>query len=309
MTNTVITVEKINKSFGALKAVNNLSFKVNRAECFGFLGPNGAGKTTLMQMLYGVARRDDAQASTMDVFGLDPYTQELDVKALCGVVPQEDNLDSQLNVYQNLLIYSRFYGMETKQAGERIDELLDFLELSEKKDVRIKKLSGGMKRRLVIARSLLHRPKMLILDEPTTGLDPQVRHLIWQKIRELKKEGVTILLTTHYMDEAYQICDNILIMNQGKRIIEGPPRRLLEENIEPYVMETAKSGDKELEASWDTNGIRRDEVQNIPRYYAGDFARLKTLAKQMDTDDMNIRRTNLEDLFLRITGKCLNEKQ
>ncbi|MHC5117238.1 MAG: ABC transporter ATP-binding protein, partial [Planctomycetota bacterium] len=206
----VIEVQNASKTFRSVRAVNGLSFEVPEKSCFGFLGPNGAGKTTMMKMLYARALRDTSAESTINVFGYDPTHQELQIKYLSGVVPQEDNLDEELNVIQNLLLFARFYNMPTRQAKERAEELLDFLELTEKQNSLIRDLSGGMKRRLVIARALLNQPRLLILDEPTTGLDPQVRHVIWDKLRQLKKQGTTLLLTTHYMEEAFALCDTIL---------------------------------------------------------------------------------------------------
>ena len=240
----VITVKNISKNFGSICAVSDLGFEVAPAVCFGFLGPNGAGKTTLMKMLYGKCLRNKNCNGRMDVFGYDPRENELEIKYFSGVVPQENNLDQELNVIQNLMIFSKFYGISAIEARKRIDFLLDFLELSEKAGSKIRELSGGMKRRLVIARSLINNPKLLILDEPTTGLDPQVRHLIWEKLRQLKKNGTTILLTTHYMEEAFHLCDRLLIMHKGKEIMQGNPRHLLAENIEKYVLEL--SGDDSL---------------------------------------------------------------
>jgi lipooligosaccharide transport system ATP-binding protein len=202
---TVININNISKSFGKVRAVQNLSFSVEEGSCFGFLGPNGAGKTTVMKIIYGKCTREKNSDDTMDIFGYDPAKNELAIKYLSGVVQQEDNLDDELNVAQNLMIYSKFYNMPVKEARERIEYLLDFFELSDKTKSKIKELSGGMKRRLVIARALLNSPRLLILDEPTTGLDPQVRHLIWEKIRQLQKQQTTVLLTTHYMEEAFRL--------------------------------------------------------------------------------------------------------
>ena len=230
----VIKVKNVHKTYKAqsakaFKAVDNVSFDVDEASCFGFLGPNGAGKTTIMKMIYCRLERDLAPKSKINVFGFDPATHPLKIKYASGVVPQDDNLDEELNVFQNLMVYSKFFGTPKKEAKKKIDELLDFMELSEKQSSAIRDLSGGMKRRLVIARALIHNPRLLILDEPTTGLDPQVRHTIWNKLRELKRNGITILLTTHYMDEAFQICDDIIIMDKGKKNITGssqsPPKK------------------------------------------------------------------------------------
>jgi lipooligosaccharide transport system ATP-binding protein len=227
------------------------------------------------------------------------------------VVQQENNLDDELNVIQNLMIYSRFYNMPRGTAKERIEYLLDFLELSEKATAKIKELSGGMKRRLVIARALLNSPRLLILDEPTTGLDPQVRHVIWDKIRQLQKQQTTVLLTTHYMEEAFQLCNRMLIMHKGRKIMEGGPAELMEENIEQYVVEVLDSelagriGEEQLSGK-----IRIDKALNVVRYYSNDMDALKNLAaSQLNAGNYLIRQTNLEDVFLKATGRHLNDKQ
>ncbi len=277
----VIQVHNISKSFGKLCAVNDLSFEVEEGTCFGLLGPNGAGKTTMMKMIYGRSSRDDHDGGVIDVLGYDPARDELAIKYLSGVVPQENNLDDELNVIQNLMIYSKFYGLPGKVARERIEVLLEFLELSEKIESPIKELSGGMQRRLVIARALLNNPKLLILDEPTTGLDPQVRHLIWDKLRQLRAQGTTILLTTHYMEEAFQICDTVLIMDKGRKILEDSPQRLLRENIEAYVLEVPiANGTPGLGESDLPNGVRLDRTDATMRLYAQDIDQLKSRGRQ-----------------------------
>jgi len=215
MKDLAIKVEKISKSFKKLKAVKDLSFEVETATCFGLLGPNGAGKSTTMNMICGKTRRDSSDNGTINVLGYDPKIDELNIKYLSGIVPQENNLDVELSVLNNLLIYARFYGIKKRDALPRIEYLLDFMELTEKKDSKIRTLSGGMQRRLIIARALINEPRLLILDEPTTGLDPQVRQLIWDKMRQLKNSGVTILLCTHYMEEAYQLSDNLIIIKSS----------------------------------------------------------------------------------------------
>jgi len=310
MEEKIIVVKNVSKTFPKVVAVNNLSFEVEAQTCFGCLGPNGAGKTTMMKIIYGKCTRDEKLISQMSIFGYDPKDQELKIKYLSGVVPQDNNLDDELNVIQNLMIYSKFYNIPAKLARERIAYLLDFLELSEKANSRITELSGGMKRRLVIARALLNNPRLLILDEPTTGLDPQVRHLIWDKLRLLKKEGTTILLTTHYMEEAFQICDTVMIMHKGQRIIEGPPRHLLEKNIEKYVLELLDASalrDKFNENTQDQ--VRIDRSQQVTLLFSNNIEHLKTLASTIPSGNYYLRETNLEDLFLKATGRGLNETQ
>ncbi len=311
MPETVITVQNISKSFGEVRAVRDLSFSVEAGSCYGFLGPNGAGKTTAMKMIYAKCTRDRDCAGLMDIFGYDPARDELAIKYFSGVVQQENNLDEELNVIENLTIYSRFYDMPARAARERIEYLLDFLELSEKAGSKIRELSGGMKRRLVIARALLNSPRLLILDEPTTGLDPQVRHVIWDKIRQLQKQQTTVLLTTHYMEEAFQLCNRMLIMHQGRRIMEGKPAELMEENIERHVIEVLDAelageiGDDQL-----SSAIRVDHALNVLRYYSNDVDALKALASShLKAGNYLIRQTNLEDVFLKATGRQLNDRQ
>jgi lipooligosaccharide transport system ATP-binding protein len=311
MSEAVITVRNLNKSFGKVRAVCGLNFSVEPGICFGFLGPNGAGKTTVMKMLYGKCIRDDNNSSEVNIFGYDPARNELAIKYLSGVVQQENNLDDELNVIQNLMIYSKFYDIPIASARQRIEYLLDFLELSDKADSKIKELSGGMKRRLVIARALLNQPKLLILDEPTTGLDPQVRHLIWDKIRQLKKQGTTVLLTTHYMEEAFQLCDNLLIMHKGQNIMEGRPKQLMNENIEKYVLEVFNMEDvHQVQENMIRSNIRVDHTPGVTRYHSNDIEALKNLAiSYLKIDNYLIRQTNLEDVFLRATGRQLSDKQ
>ncbi|MGE5417942.1 MAG: ABC transporter ATP-binding protein [Acidobacteriota bacterium] len=309
MSDLAIKIRNLNKSYGDLKAVDNLDFEVEKTECFGLLGPNGAGKTTTMKVIYGKAEPDRCQDTIIDVFGCHPRDNALAIKAFSGIVPQQDNLDSELNVTDNLLIYSKFYGLATKAARQRITELLEFMELQEKATVRIRELSGGMQRRLTIARALLNNPKLLILDEPTTGLDPQVRHLIWSKLRELKDMGVTVLLTTHYMEEAFQICDRIIIMDKGKKIMEGHPRTLLSSNLESFVVEIF-GVDKGLAAGVSgQEGIRCELFEDNVFVYSNDYERLGQFAEGLNIKNYHVRQSNLEDLFLKVTGRSLNELQ
>ncbi|HON90194.1 MAG: ABC transporter ATP-binding protein [Phycisphaerae bacterium] len=306
----IISVQNVNKMFGGVHAVCNLSFEVEEGICFGLLGPNGAGKTTMMKMIYGRSSRNVRNGGQIRVFGYDPARDELAIKYLSGVVPQENNLDDELNVFQNLVVYSKFYGLSGVVAKERIEGLLAFLELSEKAEARIRELSGGMQRRLVIARALLNNPKLLILDEPTTGLDPQVRHVIWDKLRHLRAQGTTILLTTHYMEEAFQICDTILIMDKGRRVLEDNPRELLRNNIEAYVLELpVTNGEETIKESNLPGGVRLDRAEGVQRLYANDIDRLKGVVDKLSGNQYYIRQSTLEDVFLKATGRALNEKQ
>ncbi len=306
MAESAITVRDISKSFGKVKAVRDLSFEVEANTCFGFLGPNGAGKTTMMKMLYGKCTREENGGGSINVLGHDPASNELAIKYLSGVVPQDNNLDDELDVISNLMVYSRFYALPRKSAVSRIDYLLTFMELSEKRAASIKELSGGMQRRLVIARALMNNPKLLILDEPTTGLDPQVRHLIWDKLRQLKRHGTTILLTTHYMEEAFALCDTILIMDKGAGILRGSPAELLAKNVEKHVLEitgSCKLDDAILQK------VRIDRTQETMRVYCDDDQLLRQLAGGLKDAHYFLRQSNLEDVFLKATGRALNERQ
>jgi len=305
MTELALKIEDISKTYKTVKAVRNLSFTVKTGTCFGLLGPNGAGKTTMMKIIYGKARRDNPVKGGINVFGYDPIDNELEIKHLSGIVPQEDNLDVELSVLQNLMIYSKFYGLSKKESSPRIKYLLDFMELSERKNDKIKELSGGMKRRLIIARALINNPKLLILDEPTTGLDPQVRHIIWDKLRMLKNEGVTILLTTHYMEEAFQICDDLIIMNNGEKVLEGAPGSLIQNNIETYVLEIINT--EACRKNHSNESVRIELTDTRALYYSKKLSVLEKITENMNPGDYYLRQSNLEDLFLKITGRKLNE--
>jgi len=311
MSNIVINIQNLNKEFDNFKAVDNLDIQVKETECVGLLGPNGAGKTTTMKMLYGKLRPTENAKTLMDVFGYDPRKQSLEIKFLSGIVPQQDNLDLNLNVEDNLKIYSKFYGIAKKEAQNRINELLSFMELQEKNKSLVKELSGGMQRRLTIARSLINQPSLLFLDEPTTGLDPQVRHLIWNKLRALKSTGTTMLLTTHYMEEAYQICDTIIIMDKGKKLLEGSPKQLMDQNIEKHVIQIHEEcKDKNAVISYLSGaGIRFEFFNESLFVYSNEYEKLHSFATKLQYEDYDIRRSNLEDLFLKVTGRSLNELQ
>lgn len=311
MSETAISIKELHKSFNGIKAVDNLDFQVEKGECFGFLGPNGAGKTTTMKIIYGKSEHDKNKNTMINIFGYNPEKDSLKIKSFSGIVPQQDNLDAELNVSDNLYIYSKFYGIPSKEAKSRIDELLTFMELKEKAKSNVRELSGGMQRRLTIARALINKPKLLILDEPTTGLDPQVRHLIWNKLRELKEMGVTILLTTHYMEEAFQICDRIIIMDKGKKILEGKPRELLSENLEKFVVEIYGTQTKENDYTQylESKGIRYEFFNDTLFAYSNNPEEISGLTEMLKEHDHYVRNSNLEDLFLKVTGRSLNELQ
>ncbi len=303
---TIIQARNVSKSYGALTAVNSLSFDVREASCVGLLGPNGAGKTTMLKMVYAKSLRNPAPGSSLSVFGHDPGADELSVKVKSGVVPQEDNLDEELDVWQNLWVYGKLYGMPRTAARARIPELLAFMELGDKRAVKIKELSGGMKRRLIIARALLNNPRLLILDEPTTGLDPQVRHLIWNKLRQLKRDGLTILLTTHYMEEASSLCDSVIIMHGGVKVMEGAPRHLVETRIERFVLEVQGSDIPALTGPADA-GVRVERAPESVRFFSRKTEPLHAISARLGGGLHHLRETNLEDLFLQATGTSLDE--
>src|ERR671916_1835040 len=221
---STLVARDLKKSYDGFDAVKGVDFEVRRGECFGFLGPNGAGKTTTMKMIYGAVMPTGGK---LNVAGLDVRRREREIKRRIGVVPQENNLDDELKVKENLLVYGRYYDLPRKVILQRAEELLDFVQLTEKAESKVEQLSGGMKRRLLIARALINDPEIVLLDEPTTGLDPQARHLVWERLFRLKQRGVTLVLTTHYMDEAEQLCDRLVVMDGGRIVAEGSPRELI----------------------------------------------------------------------------------
>jgi lipooligosaccharide transport system ATP-binding protein len=310
MADAVIVFDNVHKSYRDVKAVDGVSFDVAPSTCFGLLGRNGAGKSTIMRLIYRKAERDHEPRGKVSVFGFDPERNELEIKCRSGVVPQDDNLDEELNVSQNLRVFARLYGIPAKRAEARIAELLDFMELREKARANIRELSGGMKRRLVIVRALLNEPRLLILDEPTTGLDPQVRHTIWDKLRQLKRNGLTIMLTTHYMEEAFQLCDDVLILENGKAVLRGNPKKLLGSHIEPYVLELTdvKRAPQALERL-PAGAARVEHSDESVRVYATDYEVLKAVADQLPRGDHHLRPSNLEDVFLKATGRSLDARQ
>jgi lipooligosaccharide transport system ATP-binding protein len=310
MTDNIITVKNISKSYGQVRAVRSLSFDVAPGTCFSCLGPNGAGKTTTMKMVYGKCTRDSDCEGTLEVLGFDPRQNELEIKCRSGVVSQDNNLDEELNVIQNLMLYSRFYNIPRHIAKKRISHLLDFLELPEKSVSKIRELSGGMKRRLVIARALINDPQLLILDEPTTGLDPQVRHLIWDKLLQLKEQGTTILLTTHYMEEAFRLSDTVLIMHLGQKIMQGSPQELLEKNIEKFVLEINRPEFFEkIKHNEIVGKVRINNTNQFTRLFSDEVETLQSISQLLKGGEYQLRQANLEDVFLKATGDILNARQ
>jgi lipooligosaccharide transport system ATP-binding protein len=300
---TLIQARQLVKNYGAFRAVDGVEFDVAPGECFGFLGPNGAGKSTLMRMIYCSSPRS---GGLLSVFGLDPDQKPARIKNRIGVVAQTDNLDEDLTVVQNLEVYAGYFGFSRERVRERVRELIVFMALEAKAGARITELSGGMKRRLVIARALLNEPELLILDEPTTGLDPQVRHLIWARLRELKARGVTILLTTHYMEEAQELCDRLLVMDKGKVLDSGRPDELVRQNLPRYVLELPAAF-RERPAGWPP-GIEVETHGDRIFLYSQSAEVLERTAVEL-RGEFRIRTTGLEDLFLKLTGRDLHESE
>ena len=299
----------LEKSYGGFEAVRGVDFDIFSGECFGFLGPNGAGKTTTMKMIYGAVIPTGGELS---VAGLDVYRNERQIKRRIGVVPQENNLDDELEVRENLLIYGRYYDLPRKTVLQRTDALLHFVQLSDKVDARVEQLSGGMKRRLLIARALINDPEIVVLDEPTTGLDPQARHLVWDRLRALTDEGKTLVLTTHYMEEAARLCDRLVIMEGGRIITGGTPKNLVEEHVSPQVLEFRASADvlDELvplvEPVADAVERTGDEVLLVYTEEADDLVE-RVQESGVDVGNIVHRQAGLEDVFLRLTGRSLIE--
>jgi lipooligosaccharide transport system ATP-binding protein len=299
-----VRAEKLTKVFDELRAVDAIDFEIEEGECFGFLGPNGAGKSTTMRMMHCAS---PITSGKLEVLGMDVNSSSRDVKAVIGVAPQENNLDPDFTVRRNLTVYGRYFGLPKDVLEERADRLLEFMQLSEKRDERIQEISGGMKRRLIIARAMMNDPRLLILDEPTTGLDPQARHLIWEKVRELKRKKVTVILTTHYMDEAERLCDRLVIMDHGKIILEGKPRELIDKVIGADVMEIDVPTD-EMEAYVKGQGWQYERT--IDRMLIFTKEGQKVAAELKERFAMSyylIRNATLEDVFLRSTGRALVE--
>ena len=302
----VIFAQGLTKRFNSFTAVAGIEFTVYAGEVMGFLGPNGAGKTTTIRMVTCTSPRT---AGTLTVFGMDVALHPREIKAQIGVAPQENNFDPDFTVLQNLTTYGRYFRLPRSEIQSRAAELLEFVQLDEKVNEAVEKLSGGMKRRLILARSLLNRPRLLILDEPTTGLDPQGRRLIWERIRALRQSGITVVLTTHYMEEAEQICDRLLIMNQGQIIAEGSPSELIQRHVGGEVLEIVPEDGAEaaiLAEIGECCPYQRlgEKLEIFTPDGSGMLERLKSRGK---LSSYGIRRPNLEDVFLRLTGRDLRE--
>ncbi len=304
----VIRAENIAKKYGDFVAVDGISFEVARGESFGLLGPNGAGKSTTMKMIAAVSTRT---SGNLEVLGMDPNTDGPAIRSQLGVVPQEDNLDQELRVRENLITYGRFFGMSHAAVAKRADELLEFAQLTDRAKSKVEPLSGGMKRRLTIARSLMNDPQMLLLDEPTTGLDPQARHILWDRLFRLKEQGTTLVLTTHYMDEAEQLSDRIVVVDKGAIMAEGSPAQLIRQYSSKEVLEVRYGSDKNASVAKSIAdvGERQEILPDRILIYSDNGERdLAEITKRGHHPTTSlVRRSSLEDVFLRLTGRSLVE--
>ena len=299
----LIEARDLTKRYGEFVAVDGIDFSVERGETFGFLGPNGAGKSSTMRMIGAVS---PASGGTLHVLGRDPERDGPEIRSRLGVVPQDDNLDLELDVGENLHVYGRFFGLPRDEIRRRTDELLEFVHLADRRESRVDSLSGGMKRRLTIARALINEPELMLLDEPTTGLDPQARHALWDRLYRLKQRGVTLVLTTHYMDEAEQLCDRLVVMDRAKIVAEGSPRELIERYVEREVVEL-RFGDRNGGPSFDGLADHIEVLQDrvVIGTDDGDAVVDQVHARGLEPETVLVRRSTLEDVFLRLTGRSL----
>jgi lipooligosaccharide transport system ATP-binding protein len=306
MTEPLVQARGLTKKFGDFVAVDAVDFDIAKGEAFGFLGPNGAGKTSTMKMITTVSPITEGK---LTVFGLDPATQGRAIRERLGVVPQEDNLDLELTVAENLYVYGRYHDMSRAAIRERTKELLEFAQLSDRHKSKVEPLSGGMKRRLTIARALINDPDLVILDEPTTGLDPQARHVLWDRLYRLKQQGATLIITTHYMDEAEQLCDRLVVMDGGKIVAEGSPRQLIAEYAPREVVEL-----RFADGLVDVVAPRLEGVSNSSEILAdrvilytddADATQHELTLRDIHPEQVMVRRSTLEDVFLKLTGRRL----
>jgi lipooligosaccharide transport system ATP-binding protein len=304
----VISATELTKKYKDFAAVDGISFEIASGESFGFLGPNGAGKSTTMRMIGAVSTRT---AGDLSVIGLDPNQYGPEIRSQLGVVPQEDNLDTELKVRDNLIVYGRYFGLPHSYLGPKADELLEFAQLTEKAKARVDDLSGGMKRRLTIARALINNPRIMMLDEPTTGLDPQARHILWDRLFRLKEQGTTLVLTTHYMDEAEQLCDRLVVIDKGTIMAEGSPASLIKQYSTREVVELRFGSDRNAAAATKLESLA-ERIEVLPDrilVYSdnGDAALQKAHELGLNPLTSLVRRSSLEDVFLRLTGRSLIE--
>jgi lipooligosaccharide transport system ATP-binding protein len=302
----VIRAKGLTKNYKDFIAVDGIDFEVYRGEAFGLLGPNGAGKSTTMKMINSTSRRSSGE---LEILGRDPAKDGPEIRSHLGVVPQQDNLDRELKVWENLWIYGRYFGLSRRYLKQRVEELIDFAQLREKRDVKVDALSGGMKRRLTIARGLVNEPEILMLDEPTTGLDPQARHVLWDRLFRLKEQGVTLVITTHYMDEAEQLCDRLIVMDAGRIMAEGSPAELIREYSSREVLEVRFGTDRNAEVAPMLEGLgeRLELLPDRILIYTenGEAVLAKIHELGLNPITSLVRRSSLEDVFLRLTGRTL----
>ena len=300
----IIEVQNLVKKFNGFTAVDGVSFSVAKGEFMGFLGPNGAGKTTTIRMLYGFS---PPTGGLLKIFGMDIKSNWREIKSRIGVCQQDNTLDPDLSVVQNLHVYAGYFSIKKQEVIKRSSELLDFFALNHKKDAKVMELSGGMIRRLILARSLINNPDILILDEPTTGLDPQSRHQVWEKLETLKKTGLTVLLTTHYMDEASRLCDRLIILDHGKILVEGRPKDIIKSHAGENIIEI-EMPDKPLRDFISANNIKHDDLGERVILYVTEGTELDhIIRKNFCTEQCIYRKSTLEDVFLRLTGRELRE--
>ncbi len=300
----IISSRGLVKQYDSQQAVSGIDLDIYPGRCFGFLGPNGAGKTTTLRMAMGLT---PLSGGTLSVFGLPVSDNASAIRARVGIVPQADNLDPDFTVEENLRVYASFFGLSRRQVAPRIDSLLNFASLADRRHARTDTLSGGMQRRLTIARALINDPELVVLDEPTTGLDPQARHVIWERLTELKLRGTTLLLTTHYMEEAERLCDELLIMDEGRILDEGSPRQLIERHVEPEVIEVRGEGAEAIQQLAAESGCRVEHMGTCLYCYTQEPADLIAALKDAHGLTFLHRPTSLEDVFLRLTGRELRD--
>jgi len=306
MTENMIVAKSLTKTYGDFTAVDGINFTVTRGEAFGLLGPNGAGKSTTMRMIGATLERTSGD---LEILGKDPNRKGPEIRAHLGVVPQQDNLDRELKVWENLYIYGRYFGLSRKFLKRKVEELIGFVQLEEKRDAKTEALSGGMKRRLTIARGLVNEPEILMLDEPTTGLDPQARHVLWDRLFRLKEQGVTLVITTHYMDEAEQLCDRLIVMDKGKIMAEGSPADLIRDYSSREVVEVRFGSARNAEVAPQLSDLG-DRIEVLPDrilIYAEDGEKILHDITALGLEPLTslVRRSSLEDVFLRLTGRTL----
>lgn len=305
MNERVVVAQGLTKSYGELIAVNGIDFEVRRGECYGFLGPNGAGKTSTMKMMVGLS---PISSGRLEIFGLSAADHSRAIRRKSGVVPQEDSLDPDFTALENLLVYASYFGLRGAVAQKRAEAQLALVGLWDKRDVRVPALSGGMKRRLVLARALLHEPELLLLDEPTTGLDPQARHVIWQALRYLLNQGTTMVLTTHYMDEAAQLCARLCVMDRGSIVTEGTPNGLIASHVAPEVVEIRVGSDGDAKRAHEVLSDQQQEQAGDTLFVYCQSGSEVVARIESELGLPYLRRpANLEDVFLRLTGRALRQ--